>query len=399
VLLAIADVWHELTAAASQRRNDVRPRVRRGGAYPLLRAFTTVVLRDVAIQTLVGDVLRGVPVAYATFVGYDEVAHHSGVERSDALDVLRRLDRQFARLERVAALAPRPYHFVVLSDHGQSQGATFLQRYGRTLEDVVRAALSGAQPRVAAMPAADEASWSVTSALTDVAGGGDQLARSVRIATRGRDGEGAIEVGQSRREEEVRAALETQDADVVVMPSGNLALVYLLDEPRRMARHEIEARHPGLLPALRAHPGAGFVVVHDAEEGPVALGARGEHRIGDGAIEGEDPLAPFGRHAAEHVARHAGFAHAPDIVVNGMVEPDTGEVAAFEELVGSHGGLGGDQSHPFAFVPASFPVPDGEIVGAEALHHVMKSWLAHVGQRVAEAPPAMAAAAPAAAQA
>ena len=83
------------------------------------------------------NLFAGTRVAYATFFGYDEVAHHSGIERGDAFRTLRAIDRQFARLERAAALGPRPYEFVVLADHGQSQGATFLQRYGLTLEEVV----------------------------------------------------------------------------------------------------------------------------------------------------------------------------------------------------------------------------------------------------------------------
>ena len=37
--------------AAAQRRRDVRPRVHRGGVYPLLRAFTTVLTRDVIVAT------------------------------------------------------------------------------------------------------------------------------------------------------------------------------------------------------------------------------------------------------------------------------------------------------------------------------------------------------------
>ena len=49
--------------------------------------------------------------------------------------------RQLARLERAIEQAPRPYHLVVLSDHGQTQGAPFRQRYGETLEEVVRGAL------------------------------------------------------------------------------------------------------------------------------------------------------------------------------------------------------------------------------------------------------------------
>ena len=55
-----------------------------------------------------------------------------------ALDILKKLDEQFSRLESVAEDSPRPYHLVILSDHGQSGGQTFLQRYGYSLEDLVK---------------------------------------------------------------------------------------------------------------------------------------------------------------------------------------------------------------------------------------------------------------------
>ena len=80
----------------------------------------------------------GVPYIYVTLAGYDEVSHHSGVERPDTLEVLRKLDRGFGDLEKVARNAARKYKFVVLSDHGHTQGATFKDRYGEGLEDVVR---------------------------------------------------------------------------------------------------------------------------------------------------------------------------------------------------------------------------------------------------------------------
>ena len=87
-----------------------------------MRASITVVMRDLNVATLLGDIVEGVPVVYSTFVGYDEVAHHSGIEQPDAFAVLRQHDAQLARLERAIEQAPRPYHLVVLSDHGQSSG-------------------------------------------------------------------------------------------------------------------------------------------------------------------------------------------------------------------------------------------------------------------------------------
>src|SRR5207237_6711860 len=126
-----------------QRRRDVWPRIRRGVGYAFARAYTTIVQRDLQVSAIVFDILCGRPAVYTTFLGYDEVAHHSGLERMSAIWVLRGIDRQFARIERAIQDAPRPYHLVVLSDHGQTQGAPFRQRYGQTLEELV-SALTGA---------------------------------------------------------------------------------------------------------------------------------------------------------------------------------------------------------------------------------------------------------------
>ncbi|HYO36440.1 MAG TPA: phage holin family protein, partial [Geodermatophilus sp.] len=128
--VSLVDVYRELAAAARQRRADVRPRTGRGGIYPLARPGTTVIARDVVVAAILEDMLAGRPVVYADFLGYDEVAHHSGVERFDTLEVLRSIDQQIGRLARAASLAPRDYHLVLLSDHGQTQGEAFAQRFG-----------------------------------------------------------------------------------------------------------------------------------------------------------------------------------------------------------------------------------------------------------------------------
>jgi hypothetical protein len=140
-----------------------------------------------------------------------------------------------------------------------------------------------------------------------------------------------------------------------------------------------------LLDALRTHEGIGFLLVRSERDGAVVLGPRGRRVLDrDGedpaAVEGEDPLAPFGPRAAEHVRRTDGFSTCPDVVVNSAYWADMDEVAAFEELVGSHGGLGGGQAHPFVLHPAELPWPDDEVVGAEAVHRLLCGWLARLGQ-------------------
>ena len=112
-----------------------------------MRAWATVIQRDLQVAAVVGDMIAGRPVVYTTFLAYDEVAHHSGIERHDTLAVLRQVDREIARVQTAIPDAPRPYELVVLSDHGQSQGATFADRWGVTLEDLVRAACEAGSSR------------------------------------------------------------------------------------------------------------------------------------------------------------------------------------------------------------------------------------------------------------
>src|SRR5512133_2735047 len=81
LVMFVWEVLIELTAAARQRRRDVQPRGHRGGIYPFLRAAMCVVVRDLVVFGVLTDMMRGRPAVYATFASYDEVAHHSGIER------------------------------------------------------------------------------------------------------------------------------------------------------------------------------------------------------------------------------------------------------------------------------------------------------------------------------
>src|SRR5947209_2973569 len=121
-----------------QRSRAIEPRIDRLSSYVALRGVTNVLLRDLNVRLLAEQMLAGTPVMYCDFTDYDEVAHHAGPTRPESVASLAGVDQALAVLERIAAAAPRRYEFVVLSDHGQSQGATFLQRYGEPLEAVVR---------------------------------------------------------------------------------------------------------------------------------------------------------------------------------------------------------------------------------------------------------------------
>jgi hypothetical protein len=162
--------------------------------------------------------------------------------------------------------------------------------------------------------------------------------------------------------------------DVVVLGSGNLGLVYLMEEPRRLTLEEIEARHPALVPALREHDHVGWVLVRSAEHGAVVLGPRGTRHLDSGRVEGEDPLAAFSPTAAQHLRRTDGFAHVADLMVGSFYDPALDEGCAFEELISFHGGLGGPQTRPFILHPARLPLSGEPLIGAAAVHGVLLGW-------------------------
>ena len=339
------EVVLEWSAALRAKRRDVRPRGHRGGLYPFLRAAMCVVVRDLIVYGVLTDMMKGRPAVYATFASYDEVAHHSGLERSDTLEALRKLDQQFGRIARARRYAPRPYELVVLSDHGQTQGATFLQRNGYGLEELVRRSL--ARGGVASSTGGDETDAMVGHAFAEAMGSTSKRSRKQR---------------------------DVSGEDVVVLGSGNLGLVYLMEEQRRLTLEEIDERHPALLPALRSHPHVGFVLVRSGEHGAVALGRDGANWLDEGRVEGDDPLAPFPPGAGQHLRRTDGFAHVADLMVNSFYDPALDEGCAFEELISFHGGLGGPQTRAFVLAPPRLPVPVEPVVGAEAVHELLAGW-------------------------
>jgi putative membrane protein len=381
--LILWDILVELRYSISQMLRNEKPRIGRFGTYPFIRAAATAFLPDICVATLIGDMFGGTPSAYATFSSYDEVAHHSGIERKDALGTLRRLDRQFARLEKVSKRAPRPYNFVVLSDHGQVQGATFKQRYGLTLKNLVKSLISE-DLSVEEVSAATDAWMHFNDLLNDAVRNESKFStRAFRQALRSRTYDGTVTVGpdheiaceECERGIKGKGEGEVKEAKVIVTASGNLGLIYFTDWAERLTLEEINERFPLLLPGLTEHEGVGFVMVRSKEHGSIVMGRKGILFLEGNHIQGENPLDAFGPNVAGHLLREDSFKDCPDVLVNSLYDPKTGEVAAFEELVGSHGGQGGSQTMPFILCPSSLEVPDGPIIGAVSIYNIFKGWV------------------------
>ncbi|WP_432875019.1 alkaline phosphatase family protein [Kribbella sp. CA-245084] len=361
---AVAEIARERFESRRQRRLDVRPRGERGWLFAGMRAVTNVVLRDLNTALVAEEMMHGTRVVYVDYVDYDEVAHHAGALRPESLGTLDRLDRVLACLEAVAAAAPRPYRLVILSDHGQSQGTIFADRHGIDLAAVC-SQLTAAQ--VETVEQSVEGWGRLNGLLADLAGGGSGTERVAHRAA-------------LRVQHRAAPPAVTTNSELVVLGSGNLGLVYAAEE-RRLTMEDITDRWPALIPGLVDHDGIGFIAVMSTEHGPLALGPSGVHRLSDAKVTGVDPLEPFGPHASADLLRAVSMPEAPDLYVNSSVDKDTGEVSAFEGLVGSHGGLGGWQGRALLLAPPDLVIPDRPIRGADELHRVLVGYLEQLGQR------------------
>jgi hypothetical protein len=105
---------------------------------------------------------------------------------------------------------------------------------------------------------------------------------------------------------------------------------------------------------------------------------RSRRRGPGGALcAGRGPRRRFAREAHLAVEARDGLPHAGDLWLISTVYPD-GTVAALEELVGNHGGLGGEQTDAFIFHPADMEVP--ETRNATDVFHILNN---HRGKPVA----------------
>ena len=362
----LAEVAKERWQAARQARLNVLPRVHRDWTFAGLRAATNVLQRDLNTAVIAEEMRKGTRSIYADYVDYDEIAHHAGMFRPESLAALDGLDRVLATLEQVAAHAARRYHIVVLSDHGQSQGRPFRDRFGSDLGELCNQLM---QQDVDSLAAPVETWGRVESLASDLSG-------------RGLTGRAAGRAAAASQRHVNQGADAGGGAEISVLGSGNLGLLYV-HSPVRLTLHDLQSRWPKLIPGLCAHEGIGFVAGLDSAGLPWSLGAAGRRRLDTSEVTGDDPLRPYGDHAARVLLRAVNMPEAPDLYINSRVDDTTFDIAAFEPLVGAHGGLGGWQDRAILVIPSALAqvLPEEQIDGADRLHSVLVEILRAVGQR------------------
>ncbi|TAH53615.1 MAG: hypothetical protein EYC68_02400 [Chloroflexota bacterium] len=363
LVLYFGDIVRELYEATRQQIRREAPRLNRfAHFYPFIRAATTVLMRDISAALTTLDIVRGTPSLYVTWPGYDEVAHHSGPWTRDAFHTLRQYDHVIRRIrDTIEHKAPRPYELLILSDHGQSYGWTFQQRYGKSLKEFIEEHLPQGT-NVTQSSGGDDGLTSVSAMASELdnmqaqnMGGrvGKRVIRGAkRVVHRG------VKEGE-RANNRIIPSPNEKMSGVVVCGSGNLAQVYFDLAARRLTLQELNNAYPGVMDALVKHEGIGLVMAYNETGEPMVFGKKGARNLITNDVTGDDPLTLYGdaNLRAAQLKRLAEFPHNGDLTIISTFYPD-GTVAAMEELVGNHGGFGGEQTDAFIFHPQTFSIPE-----------------------------------------
>ena len=399
-ILFLWDIILELKSQLVHKVKNIQPRLRRTIVYAAVRAGANVVLREVTTDVLTSEILTGnIDTAYATFMGYDEIAHHSGIQDNDVWGTLKNIDLQFERMASAIEMSDRNYEMVILSDHGQSKGATFKQRYGITLGNYVRKFLPDDLKIFKTEYNIDHFRDAVIPENRQIRTIKDKFGnirddlfddfKSLQDIKEGVEKRKPALIFENERFEKLRnrysnsldyvkgyesieqSTKKAEDSELIVLGSGNLGLIYLTQWKERLNYEEIVMLFPDLIPGLVKHPGIGFIMVNSITHGGIVIGEDGIYYLDSDEIVGKNPLEGFGINAPDHLKRQNSFKNMPDILVNSFYDEKSDEVCAFEELIGSHGGLGGDQTKPFIIYPSQWEDP-GELIGAESIYRFLK---------------------------
>ena len=352
------DEWHH------RRRAKWRTRQ---GLFPLIRIFCNVILRELQTFGVIADVYTGVPRIYTTYSGYDEIAHHFGPGTWPALKNLKYIDSRLAEIIRaIDHVAGADYLLVILSDHGQTPGYPFENRFGATLGDAVSAFLKENQIASVSSGPLEVSSAQIKLLPNELKARPTSWRQKLYRKTKN--------YLQSRIRDMVAETLKIDpDGGVVITYSSTLAHLYITGAQRRLNWKEVDLSQPLLLRFLQRHKGIGFVLARGDHPGEICI----FHREGRLDLRpGQTPpqadrefLRPYGmpEFLIEELYRFGSGPLCGDLVLFGALDEEG--IACFDDQVGGHGSVGGEQSRPFLILPVDHPVMAGaNLSGYEFLY-------------------------------
>ncbi len=353
---------------------------------PFLHAVTDAIFTEVQTFGVMLDIYRCVPAIYANYNGYDEVAHKLGPDHPAAFRVLRGIDGRIHQIDRMRARhRKREYDLYLMSDHGNAPAVPFrVINNIRGIDNVPGQNGSTLGRRLIAEIGEDLSLDERAERHTHVSNRVRYLREELRAleesamprfqnlltAARRYVDQYVEDTEGESRQDPLDYDMKRQK-DVVISVSGSLAHIYFNVSRHPLDMIEVLLLYPQLPSQLTATRGIGAVIGR-AGEGTIVLGREGGTlHIGSAPhlLELPNPLAPFGdvSYATRQIHRLAHFPHSGDLIVLGEAH-EHGEVVTFEYQAATHGGLGGQQTHPFIAWPPERVLKPETLKDAEDLY-------------------------------
>jgi len=362
--------------ARTKKRRPVKT-----GLFPLIRIICNVILRELQTFGVIADIYSGVPRIYTTYSGYDELAHQYGPASRTALINLRYTDKRIGEIMRMLRFCPgADYQLILLSDHGQTPGYPFEGRFGATLGDAISGFLQENQLAVVSSGPLDFARAQLGYLREELNARPDSWRRRLYRQVKN--------TLQQRITTLVPETLKVDaDGGIVVTYSSSLAHLYISGDKKRLTLAQIKRRQPLLLRFLSHHKGIGFLMARGSGA-RVWFVHRGGELCSDGkqlpAPEQVAFLQPYGD-PAQIFGQLCDFARdssCGDLIIFGAY--DDGLIACFDDQIGGHGSVGGEQSHPFLILPVGHPLLEQTGLSGHAfLYHEVFQPLFLAGEKAA----------------
>ncbi|HET7752293.1 MAG TPA: alkaline phosphatase family protein [Anaeromyxobacteraceae bacterium] len=336
-------VWETIAGIAEGiARIATLGRMKHEPRFFIHRLLVNAFMRELAVQGIVIDLARGIPIVYVDFVAYDEFAHRRGPESALAVSGLQSTDRAVAALFAAAEAVPEMrYDVYVFSDHGHVATEPFETLTGLSLPEYIALADGGVSvPRSLGGLAAHRLAQArgVRHVLRSLRGALPRIAR--RAARRQLDAFEKTLLG--------RELGQTHTGKVATAEAGDLAHVYFLDRDRPATLDDIRREHPGVLEALRETRAVGLVAVRGGDRGVALL--HGDELD----LSAPDDVArlphPDPSLLADYLADLLALEESGDLVVQGWRGPGQKPVAYAWEF-GSHGGVAPEEIDTFVIHP------------------------------------------------
>ncbi len=289
------------------------------------RLGVCLVLTEMSVLGAKVDLARGLPVVHVNLLAYDEHAHRRGPRSPGALNTLRAVDRDLARLAGAARRSGRRhYDLWIYADHGQEATRAYPEHHGRSLLEAVAEVF---------------------------ARHGLETGSSTAATPRGIQGQRARLLGE--RVLRVMApgmaapAPYREPGSLAVAAQGPLGHVYA---PRPLTPGEQEPIARDLV-RLAGVP----LVLARADEKAWAWTEAGRFRLPDEAAAVLGEHHPYLDAAAEDLVSLCHHSEAGDFVVSGFRAE--GPLWSFPHENGAHGGPGPRETGVFVLTPPDAPIP------------------------------------------